>query len=170
MLRVRKLIHLCCIVALVSCSVPAQTSTRITRADWGNLQKLHNGARIYVRTKQGAEYEGDFKGAPADVLLMVNVAGSPTLVVEVARSEVREVRKLRSRFLSRAVGAGVGAGVGLLAGIGIGAAIDSRAESNEDDGLIGAVLGLIGAPIGASVGGRIGGKAFRKGAKVYVAP
>lgn len=159
------------VVSSVLCgSVTAQQSAGGGRSNWNNLQKLKSGARIYVETKRGAEYEGDFRGTTDDALLLTDVEGAPGDVFEVARDEVRVVRKRRSKFVRGFIGAAAGAAVGIGTGVAIGAAIEARSPSDEDKGLASGLLGMSGGIAGASAGTRIADRKLKKGSHIYVAP
>lgn len=156
--------------SLLCSPVAAQQSAGNNRSNWNNLHKLKSGARIYVETRQGAEYEGDFRGITDDALVLTDVVGAPSDVFEVARDEVRVVRKQRSKFVRGFIGATAGAAIGIAVGAGIGAALEARSPSNEDKGLASGLLGMSGGIAGSSAGARIADRKLKKGARVYVAP
>lgn len=105
MFRYKTIIVGMLMLALMCSPAAAQQSAGNNQSSWNNLHKLKSGARIYVETKQGAEHEGDFRGITDDALVLTDVEGAPRDVFEIARDEVRVVRKQRSKFVRELIGA-----------------------------------------------------------------
>lgn len=144
MFRYKTLVVGMLIFALLCSPAAAQQSAGNSRSNWNNLHKLRSGARIYVETKQGAEYEGDFRGTTDDALVLTDVVNAPSDVFEVARDEVRIVRKQRSKFVRGFIGATAGAAIGIGTGVAIGAVLEARSPSDEDKGLASGLFGTLG--------------------------
>jgi hypothetical protein len=134
--------------------------------DWATIKGLNIGDDIWIKTKQGKKYQGQFDSAdPEKVILWSNERSFPGRVVvkrEIARIDVQEVKRIH-RWVSTGVGATIGAGIG----VGLGAAIDARARSNEDTGIAGVVFGLLGGALGALLAKT---HPFIKSASIYTAP
>lgn len=169
MLSLKRFVYLSVLLSLLFSSVPAQQRAGGNRADWNNLRKLKTDARIYVKTKQGAEYEGTFKGATDDALLLTNVEDAPTAYIKVMREEVKEVRKKRSSWVAGPLASAIGIGAGIGIGVVAGAIAESRFPAGTEKGLAPALLGVSGAILGGAVGGVVLEKPLSKGKKIYIA-
>lgn len=149
--------------ALVALAVLSTSALAKVKNDWGKVEDLDLGTRVWVEKKNGMRYAGTVSWVDSDSLslyLDVDSGAPPTVVLR--RDEVRKVRK----YLPRFVGALLGFGVALGVGTAIGAGLDSKCNGCDDPGLNTAVIGTVGAPIGAAVGSNL----KLKGKTVYEAP
>lgn len=150
-------------LVLIFLLTPATLFAQQPSSDWNDVVKLKNGTKIIVITKNGREFAGEKQVASDDTLFMetkFEIQGSRT--INLARSEIAEVRKRKSRWILPLIGAAIGVGVGVA----IGATQDHPGTDDPHAGKI--VIGTLGGLIGAGAGGFA---ARYKGTKVvYVSP
>jgi hypothetical protein len=137
---------------------------RTNTSDWENLRALDAGAGIWVRTKAGKKYHGEFVNVSEDMLWFnsdeAHFPGRKWIQREIPREDVKEVR-----HFSQGAVAAVSTAIGLAIGVGIGAAVDARAPIPNDDPHVGVLIfGTLGSIFGAAVGSS---SSFIKGRTIY---
>ena len=155
----RKLCSLMIVLALSSVTTFAQKAT----SSWASVESLKNGTKIIVNTKNGREFIGVKRQSTDDTLFMeTNFAVQGTRTISLAKDEIAEVSKAKSKWFYPLVGAGIGIAVGAA----IGSTQDHR--GGDDPGL-GKVLG---GGLGGAIGLAAGSGLMRKPGKetIYVAP
>jgi hypothetical protein len=135
-------------VSLVVFLAVSPLAARVSH-DWASLANtpsLTVGAEIEVRTTDSKRYEGDFKSADADVLVMTTPSGEERMPhASVARVSIK---KIEHRGRNTLIGLGIGATAGLIFGL----IVDSNA------GCKGFCLSISpwGKVVGTTGGGLIG--------------
>jgi len=137
---------------------------RTNTIDWDNLRALDAGSGIWVRTKAGKKYHGEFVHVTEDMLWFnsdeAHFPGRRWIQRRVPRENVKEVR-----HFSQGAAIAVSSAIGLAIGVGIGAAIDAKAPVPNDDPHLGVVIfGMLGGMFGTAVGSH---GTFIKGRTIY---
>ena len=139
--------RLCVVIILFSVSLSGETAR-----DWaslGHTPAISQGTEIQAKTTDNKRYQGQFKAADDEALVMIIAGGEQRVPrATVARVSVkREGRRLRHTLIGLAIGA--------AGGIALGAIADARCTGNCIEGKtpLGKEVGTgLGAVIGAIIG------------------
>jgi len=155
----RNLCSLIIVLMLVSGPAFGQKAT----SSWSNVEGLKNGTRMVVTTKNGREFVGVKRQATDDTLFMeTNFAVQGNRTISLAKDEIAEVSKTKSKWIYPLIGVGVG----LAAGVAIGSTADH--PYSDDPGLGKLVGGVLGGGGGLLAGSMFSRKPAIK--TIYIAP
>jgi hypothetical protein len=153
-----KLVSLALVVTLSAVAVAQQPLS-----NWANVENLKHGTSIVVTTRNGREFTGVKRQSTGDSLLLeAKFAVQGNRTISLARDEIAQVNKMKSKWMYPLIGLGVG----IAAGVAIGDTADHR--GGDDPGLGKVVGGLLGGTIGLGTGAALSRKPGTK--TIYVAP
>jgi hypothetical protein len=142
-MRSVRLFSLSLVLVLASVNAFAQQPL----ANWANVENLKNGAKIIVTTKNGREFVGIKRQSTDDTLsIETKSAVQGNRSITLAKDEIAEVSKTKSKWMYPLIGLGVG----IAAGVAIGSTQDRPGTDDPTAGRL--VGGLLGGPIGLATG------------------